>query len=30
MPTVTIDSERIDDVPLLMHWMLETLSVYNQ
>lgn len=23
MPTVTIDSERIDDVPLLMHWMLE-------
>ncbi|MBK8797506.1 MAG: IS1634 family transposase [Anaerolineales bacterium] len=23
MTTVTIDSERIDDVPLLMHWMLE-------
>ena len=23
MPTGTIDSERIDDVPLLMHWMLE-------
>lgn len=23
MPTVTIDSERIDDIPLLMHWMLE-------
>ena len=23
MPTGTIDSERIDDIPLLMHWMLE-------
>jgi hypothetical protein len=23
MPTGTMDSEQIDDVPLLMHWMLK-------